>query len=202
MFEKPFAESCEQNKLPILDVLGRVFDQPGKVLELGSGTGQHAVFFTQQLPHLHWHPSDIEEALPGIRLWIKEAGHDRIEMPVALDVNIEIWPFRNMDYVFTANTTHIVSWPEVKSMFRGVAQVLKPGGIFCQYGPFNYHGKYTSPSNERFDQWLKDRDPRSGIRDFEDLVLLAKDNNMILYTDFEMPANNRILAWQKIKPQS
>lgn len=198
MFDKPFAESCEQNKTPILGVLGKVFNQPGKVLEVGSGTGQHAVYFTQQLPHLQWFPTDVEDTLPGIRLWIKDAGHERIEMPVALDVNLEIWPFRNMDYAFTANTAHIVSWPEVKSMFRGVSQALKPEGIFCQYGPFNYNGEYTSPSNQQFDQWLKDRDPESGIRNFEDLVLLAKENDMILYTDFEMPANNRILAWQKI----
>ena len=197
MFEKPFAESCEQNKQPILEVLSKVFNESGKVLEVGSGTGQHAVFFTQQLPHLQWYPTDVSTALPGIRLWIKDAGHDRIEMPQELDVNIEIWPFRNMDYVFTANTTHIVSWSEVKSMFRGIAQVLKSGGIFCQYGPFNYNGSYTSPSNEQFDQWLKQRDPRSGIRNFEDLVLLAEKHEMILYTDFEMPANNHILAWQK-----
>ncbi|MDH5764412.1 MAG: class I SAM-dependent methyltransferase [Gammaproteobacteria bacterium] len=197
MFEKPFAESCEQNKQPILEVLSKVFNESGKVLEVGSGTGQHAVFFTQQLPHLQWYPTDVSTALPGIRLWIKDAGHDRIEMPQELDVNIEIWPFRNMDYVFTANTTHIVSWSEVKSMFRGIAQVLKSGGIFCQYGPFNYNGSYTSPSNEQFDQWLKQRDSRSGIRNFEDLVLLAEKHEMILYTDFEMPANNHILAWQK-----
>ena len=197
MLNKPFAESCEQNKQSILDVLKKVFIEPGKVLEIGSGTGQHAIFFTEQLSYLQWFPTDIEESLPAIRLWIKDAGHDRIKMPVILDVNIEIWPFRNMDYVFTANTAHIVSWPEVKSMFRGVSQVLKSGGIFCQYGPFNYNGQYTSPSNEGFDQWLKNRDPNSGIRHFEDMVLLAKENNMILYTDFEMPANNRILAWQK-----
>ncbi|MDH5471655.1 MAG: class I SAM-dependent methyltransferase [Gammaproteobacteria bacterium] len=198
MLNKPYAESCEQNKQPILDVLKTVFTESGKVLEIGSGTGQHGVFFSQQMPHLEWYPTDIEEALPGIRLWINEAGHNRIKMPSVLDVSIEIWPFRNMDYAFTANTTHIVSWPDVKSMFRGVSQSLKTGGIFCQYGPFNYHGQYTSPSNQSFDQWLKNRDPSSGIRNFEDLVLLAKENNMILYTDYEMPANNHILAWQRI----
>ena len=197
MFNKPYAESCEQNQQPILDVLKTVFTEPGKVLEVGSGTGQHAVFFTQQLPHVHWFPTDVEDALPGIRLWIAEAGHDRITLPRALDVNMEIWPFRNMDYVFTANTTHIISWPEVKSMFRGISQSLKTGGIFCQYGPFNYNGQYTSPSNQSFDQWLKNRDPESGIRNFEDLVLLAKEHHMILYADYIMPANNRILAWQK-----
>ncbi|MCW8910440.1 MAG: class I SAM-dependent methyltransferase [Gammaproteobacteria bacterium] len=197
MSNKPFAESCEQNKQPILQVLKKAFSEPGKVLEVGSGTGQHAVFFAQQMEHLQWFPTDIEEALPGIQLWIKEAGNERIKAPVVLDVNIEIWPFRNMDYAYTANTVHIVSWSEVKSMFRGVSQALKSGGIFCQYGPINYNGQYTSPSNEHFDQWLKNRDPDSGIRDFEDLVLLAKENNMILYTDFEMPANNHILAWQK-----
>ena len=197
MTNKPFAESCEQNKQSILDVLKKVFSEPGRVLEIGSGTGQHAVFLTGQLPYLQWLPTDVDESLPGIRLWVNDADHDRIAMPVALDVKIEIWPFRHMDYVFTANTAHIVSWPEVKSMFRGVSQVLKSGGVFCQYGPFNYNGQYTSASNASFDQWLKNRDPNSGIRNFEDLVLLSKENNMILYTDFEMPANNRILAWQK-----
>ena len=198
MNQKPFAESSEQNKLPILNVLKQLFTETGSVFEVGSGTGQHAVFFTEQLPHLTWYPSDLAEQIPGMTLWFNEVSHDRIQQPYSLDVASAQWPFTDMDYVFTANTTHIISWSHVIAMFAGIARTLKSSGLFAQYGPFNYGGQYTSESNANFDIWLKQRDPHSGIRHFEDLQQLAEDNGMTLHADYEMPANNRILVWRKL----
>lgn len=194
---KPFAESCAENQQPILEVLQQLFVEQGRVLEIGSGTGQHAVFFTSNMPHLEWQPTDLEAMLPGIGMWMEEAGHNRIQPPLVLDVSDEQWALSDYDYVFTANTTHIVSWSLVQSMFRGIAESLKTGGLFAQYGPFNYDGQYTSESNARFDQWLKSRDVESGIRNFEDIVALADSYGMYPHADIAMPANNRILVWQK-----
>jgi len=194
---RPYAESCDENKQPILDVLKEVFCDSGKLLEIGSGTGQHAVYFSEHLPHLSWQPTEMEDQLAGIKLWMQDTAHDRIQSPCILDVSDESWPFDNMDYAFTANTTHIVSWLHVIGMFKGVSKALKSGGQFAQYGPFNYNGQYTSESNARFDVWLKQRDPASGIRNFQNLEKLAADNDMVLVKDFEMPANNRILVWRK-----
>lgn len=198
MYPKPYAESCEENKLPILAVLQEWFDRQGKVLEVGSGTGQHAVFFASQLRHLVWQASDVAEHLPGIQAWLDEAGLENLLLPLTLDV--QQWSLHSpeYEYVFSANTVHIMSWPEVEKMFAGIGQVLKQDGRFCLYGPFNYNRCYTSESNARFDQWLKMRDPKSGIRDFEELDQLARQAGMRLSRDVEMPVNNRILVWERL----
>lgn len=196
---KPFSESCEQNKLPILAVLQAQFANCRQVLEVGSGTGQHAVFFAAELPHLTWQPSDTSENLPGIRMWLEEAVLANIATPLSLDVNQPDWPTQSYDAVFSANTVHIMDWPSVEQMFVGIGQVLQAEGRFCLYGPFNYHGRFTSESNARFDVWLKQRDPRSGVRDFEKLDALAEQQGMALIKDYEMPANNRTLVWQKLR---
>ena len=198
MSQKPFAESCEENRQPILDVLKEIFTNQGTVFEIGSGTGQHAVYFTELLTHLDWQPSDLADQISGMQLWFAEVDHDRIRKPLELDVGSGNWPVSEVDYVFTANTTHIVSWPEVIAMFAGIGRILKSGGLFAQYGPFNYGGEFTSDSNARFDLWLKERNPLSGIRNFEDLAQLARDNDMMLYADYEMPVNNRTLVWQRL----
>jgi len=194
--EKPYAESCDQNREPILEVLHRHFHDRRRVLEIGSGTGQHAVYFAGRMPHLHWQPSDVAAHLAGIDLWRAEAGLPNIGAPVELDVT-RAWPGVDCDAVFSANTAHIMGWRAVQAMFRGVAGVLGPGGLFLLYGPFNYRGGYTAPSNERFDAWLRQRDPDSGIRDFEALDALAEEGGLRLAEDCEMPVNNRILAWRK-----
>ena len=195
---KPFAESTEQNKEPILAVLQKEFIEPGVVLEIGGGTGQHAVYFSSELPHLSWQPTEkAAEQLPGIRLWMEEAGLANIHEPVELDVSTLPWRLGVMDMVFSANTVHIMSWQEVECMFQGVGDVLRIGGKFCLYGPFNYNNAYTSDSNAQFDIWLKGRNPESGIRDFEELNKLALQAGMSLHMDHEMPANNRILVWTK-----
>jgi len=193
---KPFSEACEQNKDPILAVLRQELARCRSVLEIGSGTGQHAVHFGRHLPHLTWQTSDLAELHPGIMAWLKGAGLDNVLPPLALDVN-GAWPAARFDAVFSANTTHILSWPQVQRMFGGIGEMLEAGGVFCLYGPFNYGGRYTSPSNARFDMWLRARDPASGVRDFEALDALATDAGMRLACDHEMPANNRILVWHK-----
>ena len=197
MTTKPFAESCAENQLPILDVIRREFAAVRRVLEIGSGTGQHAVFFAQQLPHLIWQTSDVTAYHSGIVAWIDDAGLANVQAPLALDVARDQWPEQMFDGVFSANTVHIMSWPEVEIMFAGVGRALTAGGRFCLYGPFNYGGEFTSTSNARFDQWLKARDPDSGVRNFEDLEQLAATAGMRFLRDYAMPANNRILVWAK-----
>jgi cyclopropane fatty-acyl-phospholipid synthase-like methyltransferase len=194
---KPYAESCEQNRGPILTVIKPLLENCSSVLEIGSGTGQHAVYFAQQMPHLVWHPSDCAHYLPGINLWLDDAGLDNVRRPVELDVSRSSWPRVHVDAVFSANTVHIMRWPDVEALFGGVGEILFQGGKFLLYGPFNYGGAYTSPSNENFDRWLKNRDPDSGVRDFEELDRLARQAGMCLAGDIEMPANNRILHWRK-----
>jgi cyclopropane fatty-acyl-phospholipid synthase-like methyltransferase len=194
---KQFAESCEQNKQPILEILKKEFADVHTVLEIGSGTGQHAIFFASQLPHLVWQPSDVVASHTSIMAWITDAGLDNVLPPLELDVAHNHWPAQQYDAVFSANTTHIMAWLEVEQLFTGIGNVLKSGGLFCLYGPFNYDGRYTSDSNARFDQWLKARDPKSGIRDIEALDELAAANGMKRISDYAMPANNRILVWQK-----
>jgi SAM-dependent methyltransferase len=194
---KPYAESCDENRKPILDVLRPLFAKAGTVLEIGSGTGQHAVFFSQQMSHLSWQTSDRREHHPGIRAWLADSPAENLLDPIALDVALDAWPETSFDAVFSANTAHIMGQDEVTAMFRGVAAVLGPGGLFALYGPFNYAGRYTSESNARFDRRLKQRDPRSGIKDVDDLNSLADNFGLALAEDFEMPVNNRILVWTK-----
>jgi len=167
------------------------------VLEIGSGTGQHAVFFAEALSHLNWQPTDLSENLPGIALWNAEADLPNLAEPLALDVSEKPWPVAPTEAVFTANTLHIMSWPQVEELFSGLAGVLLPGGLFCCYGPFNYDGRYTSASNRQFDGWLMARDPNSLIRDLADLALLADKAGLTLESDHDMPANNRLLQWRK-----
>lgn len=193
--ERPFAESCERNKAPILAVLREVFARPGRVLEIGSGTGQHAVHFAGALPHLVWQTSDLPANHPGIRAWQEAAGLPNLLPPLSLDVN-EPWPPMQYDYVFSANTLHIMGWPEVVQFFAAAGKLLKPGGRLAVYGPFNYGGKFTSESNARFDEWLKSRDPKSGIRHFEEVDRLAHEAGLALLADHAMPANNRTLIWE------
>ncbi len=194
---KPYAESCAQNRDVILAVLREVFADRRHVLEIASGTGQHAVHFGAALAHLTWQTSELPEHHAGIRAWLEEAALDNVLAPVALDVNDADWPVVGVDAVFNANTVHIVSWPAVERMFAGIGRVLAPGGVVCLYGPFNYGGAFTSESNARFDAWLKARYPASGVRDFEALDRLAQAQGLVLERDIEMPVNNRTLVWRR-----
>jgi len=194
---KPFAESNEQNKEPILEILKIEFADRERVLEIGSGTGQHAVFFTEQLPHLHWICSDLKENHTGIQMWLDEAQHTNIEGPLLLDAR-EDWPPLQVDAIFSANAIHIMSWQAVQGMVKNVGRTLVSGGKLCLYGPFMYNGQHTAESNAQFDVWLKNRDPLSGVRDVTELTKLMNLQDMELTNDYEMPVNNRILVWQKV----
>lgn len=194
---KPYAQSSEDNQQPILAVLREVFADRRAVLEIGSGTGQHAVFFARHLPHLEWHPSELAENIAGIRAWMDEAQLPNVAAPLCLDIDRTPWPPVAVDAVFTANTLHIVAWPQVQTMIASIGALLPVGGVFAAYGPFNYGGRFTSDSNARFDQWLKARDPLSGVRDFEALDELAQSAGLHLRHDYAMPVNNRTLVWEK-----
>lgn len=194
---KPYAESCDQNRDAILRVIEPLLSDTKKLLEIGSGTGQHAVYMGGKLPHLHWYTSDRPEYLAGIRMWLDEALLPNVHGPYELDVQQVNWPEIGFDAVFSANSAHIMHESMVEAMFAGIGVRLPGSGLFLLYGPFNYNGQFTSESNARFDVWLKQRDPFSGIRDFERLNHLASQFGMELVADFSMPENNRTLVWQK-----
>lgn len=194
--EKPFSEACEENKQPILQVIAPLFATTRRLLEIGSGTGQHAACFAAAMPHLEWQTSDVEQHLDGIRRWIADTQCSNLPPPLALDV-LSDWPDGPFDGLFSANTAHIMSAAAVAAMFAGAGRVLEPGGAFALYGPFNNGGRYTSPSNAEFDVWLKRRDPASGIKDAEALDALARANGLSFEADNPMPVNNRILVWRR-----
>ena len=194
---KPYSEACERNRGPILEVLRRVFGDRGRVLEIGSGSGQHAVYFGKHLPYLQWQPSDLADNHAGILAWQAEARLPNVLPPLGLDVGAA-WPQQQYDAVFSANTLHIISWPQVELMFAGIARVLAQDGVLAIYGPFSYDGRHTSDSNARFDASLRARDAASGIRGFENVDALARSYGFRLEHDFAMPANNRLLVWRRL----
>ena len=194
---KPYAASCDQNKDVILSVLQEILSDKQDVLEIGTGTGQHAIYFAEKLPHLTWQCSDQRQYHDGMQLWLDEANLDNVLAPIALNVSTDSWPKKQYDTLYSANITHIMHWNNVVDLFTEGAKCLKEDGQMIFYGPFNYSGRYTSLGNEQFDQHLKSEDPLRGIRDFDDLNKLANDNGLVLVSDIEMPANNRILFWQK-----
>jgi hypothetical protein len=197
MSRRPWSQACENNKGPILAVLREVFRNVDQVLEIGSGTGQHARFFAEQLPHLRWQPSDLPEHLEGIELWRSDYGDANLLAPVPLDVTSEEWGVVVPAGVFTANTLHIMPWPAVCDLFGALGRAAPPGSRLCIYGPFNYGGGYTSPGNARFDEWLSATHPGGGIRDFEAVSELAAAAGYELLFDYAMPANNRCLVWER-----
>jgi SAM-dependent methyltransferase len=193
----PFSEACERNKDPILAVLRRCFADRMHVLEIGSGTGQHAVHFVGHLTHLTWHPTEQLRYLPDLAARVQLEGRPNLKAPTVLDVRQSVWPLRSVDAVFTANTLHIMSWPEVIAMYHGIGSVLAPGGVLCVYGPFRYEGRYTSESNREFDRTLQERDPQSGVRDIQAVTALASEYGMRLMADHDLPAFNRLLVFAK-----
>lgn len=195
---KPFSAACERNQVDILAELKIWFADRKRVLEIASGTGQHAVYFARQLPHVTWQTSDLPSMHAGILAWMAEAHLPNVLAPIALDVNVQPWGVADVDAVFNANTVHIVSWDAALHMLRGIAAMLNTGGVFCLYGPFNYAGAYTSESNATFDSWLKTRDAHSGIRDFEAIARTLVELGFELLRDTPMPANNHLLVWRKI----
>ncbi len=194
--QKPVAPACERNRDPILSVLKSAFANVKHVLEIGSGTGEHGVYFAEHMPWLEWQCSDVKENLPGIEMWVEEADLSNLPVPIELDVTGTCIN-RNYDAVFTANTLHIISTTLVEDFFRVPGSISNNDVALVIYGPFNYNGEFTSESNAQFELWLKQRDPLSGIRDFEWIKQLANNAGFHLIKDHEMPANNRCLHWQR-----
>lgn len=192
----PRSPACERNRGPILEVIKRHFPSHGTVLEIGAGTGQHAVHFAGALPRLTWVASDRPENHEGIRAWIEHARLPNLRGPEHLDVTQPEWPLPRAHAVFSANTSHIMHWGEVEAMIAGVGRLLEPGGVFCLYGPFHYGGEHTSDSNARFDVQLRAEDPGMGVRDAREIGRLARAAGLSLREDRAMPANNRTLVLQ------
>lgn len=196
--ELPCSPACERNRGPILEVLREHFADRRRVLEIGSGTGQHAVHFAAHLPHLVWQSSDRPDELHDVRSWLTHARLPNTPTPIELDVcNRGLWPQQRFDAAFTANTLHIMGWPQVHDFFALLGEVLEPEAIVVVYGPFNYGGRFTSHSNAAFDAQLKATDPARGIRDFEAVDSLACTRGLELVADVDMPANNRCLVWRR-----
>jgi cyclopropane fatty-acyl-phospholipid synthase-like methyltransferase len=192
-----FSEACERNKDPILAVLREACSDRARVIEIGAGTGQHAVHFARNLPHVQWQPTDRPEYLADLSARIAAEGPPNLRLPVELDVLQEPWPALEGDAVFSANTLHIMSWRAVEAFFAGVGRLLPVGGALAVYGPFRYSGDYTTESNAVFDRMLRERDGASGIRDFEAVDALATAQGLVLGADHPMPANNQLLLWRR-----
>ncbi len=196
MQHKPFSPACERNQDAILAVLRAQFADRTHVLEIGSGTGQHAVHFAPALPHLIWQTSDVPANLPGIREWLREARCPNTPPPLAFDIN-GVPPAGRFDAIFTANTLHIVRWDEVQRLFAMLPALMTDEALLTIYGPFNYNGAFTSASNAAFDASLRAERPQSGIRDFEAVDALARSAGLALAEDRAMPANNRCITWRR-----
>lgn len=198
----PFSQACENNKPYILEVLREVFADRQRVLEIGSGTGQHACHFAEHLPWLQWQPSELPENLPVLRPRCAGYAGDNLLPEIALDVRQTPWGVAIPDALFSANTLHIMAFSAVQQFFTALADSDAPDVVLAIYGPFNYGGHYTSASNARFDEWLARRDPHSAIRDFEAINALAESAAFSLREDVAMPANNRLLVWQRTPPRA
>jgi SAM-dependent methyltransferase len=197
---KPTSPACERNSGPILEILKEFITQDDRrLLEVGSGTGQHAVYFAPHFPQLEWYPTDVTGKLKGINQWLYEARIPNIKPPVRFEVGKDDFPKLKFDVVFTANTFHIMHWKEGKSLIKLLGHRLREGSRAIFYGPFKYEGAFTSPSNEGFDRQLKESDPLSGIRSFEDVNNAMIKNGFKLLQDKEMPANNRMLIYSRLK---
>jgi len=192
----PYSEACERNRGPILEVLREAFADRRRVVEIGAGTGQHAVHFARNLPQLAWQPTDSAEYLAGLAARIAAEGPPNLGTPLELDVLHDPWPAVSGDAVFSANTLHIMSWQAVEALFAGPPRILEPGGVVAIYGPFKYGGQCTTASNAAFDAMLRERDPESGLRDFEEVDALVAAVGLELQADHAMPANNQLLVWR------
>lgn len=196
----PYSQACDNNKGPILAILKRWLKEPVKVFEVGAGTGQHSVHFAAHMPHLQWLCGDLQQNLPGIRAWQNAYPQPNLLAPISFDMSNPNWPV-DIDVVYSSNTAHIMPWPLAQAMVAQAAQRLPGGGLFFLYGPFNYRGGFTSDSNAHFDSWLKENNPEQGIRDFEQVNAVAEEHDLQLLEDNPMPANNRLLVWQKKAPR-
>jgi len=198
MSDREHAPSVERNKEAILAVIRQFLNKNDRVLEIGSGTGEHAIHFATTLKDLHWITSDVKENHPMIKEWLKFSQLKNVHGPETLKVGVDDFSTRPFTHVFTANTLHIMSWKECKSLFKLCGKRLREGCLVFIYGPFNYDEKFTSQSNEEFDQRLKERSSKSGIREFAAVCSGMKKSGFKLLKDNEMPANNRLLIFERL----
>ena len=192
----PFSQACENNKSYILEILREAFADRSQVLEIASGTGQHACHFAANMPWLQWQPTELPQNLPVLHPRCAAYGGDNLLSEQALDVCDQPWPVAVPDALFSANSLHIMAFSAVEKFFGALATQAGDDTVLAIYGPFNYRGQYTSPSNARFDQWLAQQHPDSAIRNFEDVDRLAAAAGFSLQADHAMPANNRLLVWR------
>lgn len=197
MSDKPHAEYAVRNAGPILEVLQHEFRDCTEVLEIGSGTGQHAVRFASDLDHLNWQTSDLDENHAGIRAWIVDSGLRNVRDPLSLDVMSADVKAATFDGVYSSNTAHIMSFDAVVRMFAVVGRTLRENGVFCLYGPFRKAGEFNTESNAQFDASLRARDPVMGIRDLEALDGLAAEQGMQRVSLYAVPSNNLVAVWRK-----
>lgn len=196
---KVSSPSVARNREPILNILKQYLTSGGRILEVGSGTGEHAAYMAKNIPKIHWVTSDLKENHRYIKEVLKSERLANVHGPEVFKVGVDDFPKGTFEYVFSANTLHIMSWKEDKSFIKLLGKRLREGSLVFLYGPFNYEGKFTSKSNESFDQWLKDRDPASGIRNFEDVFQSLEKSGFKLLKDHEMPANNRLLVFERLE---
>lgn len=191
----------ERNRGPILEVLARVLPRAGRVLELASGSGQHAVHFARALPALAWLPSDVEDAhLASIRAWVREAALPNLHEPARIDVRAADWGVGTVDAVFAANLLHVAPWECTVALLAGAGRHLAPGGVLVLYGPFRLDGAHTAPSNAAFDADLRARDARWGVRDLAEVDAEARGAGLRLDERIPMPANNQVLVFVRWSP--
>jgi len=200
--KKRVAPAAERNRGPILEVLRQVLPADGLVLEVASGTGQHAAYFSERLPALRWQPSDLgKEALDSIKAWVIDAHRDNLLPPIPLDVTDLPWPIRRADAVLCINMIHIAPWSATVALFEGSRTLLEPGRPLVTYGPYSVSGRHTAPSNEAFDESLRARNPAWGVRDLRSLERIAGDTGFVLAHRVDMPANNMTLVWTRQETQ-
>jgi SAM-dependent methyltransferase len=195
--KKPYSAAAEENMPDVLVLIKPLLVGVDEVLELASGTGQQLVYFAENCPEIRWQGSDLAENLPGIECWIEDANLPNINKPIALNVADNLWPFEQIDFAYTSNSLHIMSWEDVVSLFTRLALLLKSGGRFCVYGPFCFSGQHVSESNVHFNAYLKQRNPLSGVRELDDLQALAKEAGLFLESTIGMAHNNHLLVWKK-----
>ena len=197
---KPFVQACEHNKVAIGNALGEVIGPRRTLLEIGSGTGQHAVYLAEQFPQLSWYTSDLPARHPGIRAWLDDARLPNCHPPIALDVTRQPWPVGELpllEMMYSANTAHILDKEAVAAMFAGANRHLGAGGLFLLYGPFNDAGRFTSPGNARLDAYLKSSGEGDGLKDFDCVIAIALEAGLKMVRNLALPANNHLLVWEK-----
>lgn len=196
---KRHAPATARNREPIREVLARELPPRGTVLEIASGSGEHAIHFARAFPQLAWQPSDASEpALASIAAWRAEAALANLRDPIALDVTAAVWPVAHADAIVCINLTHISPWEATLGLFAGASRLLATGALLYLYGPYRFGGAFTAESNAEFDRSLRARDPRWGVRDLDDLAVAARAQGLVLRDTVAMPANNHSLVFRAV----